>query len=173
MISRLRFFKFQIFFLTILITMSGCVSVNIPQPKVSKAEKISYKEPQKPFRALVTENADKAWQSAATGNTISYNSECNSPAETQLKTLESESFNSLTKPEVLSSQATVFDGREALESLGQGSVDGIPVKMALLIYKKNNCNFTISFVGRKTKLDSEKNQFNEFKNSFQYQDGVP
>lgn len=153
-------------FLFAAFAMSACVSVSISQPPPSKAKKVSFTEPQTPFAAFSTENADKAWQSEKTGATIAYLSECQGNMDTQLKTVESESLTAITRPVVLSSKTGLFNERESIETLAEGSIDGIHVKISLVVFKKNGCNFTITYMGRKTRFDSELNLFSRFKESF-------
>lgn len=153
-------------FLFAAFAMSACVSVSISQPPPTKAKKVGYTEPQNPFSVISTENADKAWQSEKTKATIAYLSECQGTMDTQLKTVESESLNAVNHPTVLSSQTGIFNERESIETLAEGNIDGVPVKLALVVFKKNGCNFTLTYMGRKNRFDSEMKIFEKFKESF-------
>ncbi len=159
------FFKFIAFGIT-MIFISGCVSVQLPGAVAKKATGIIYVEPTKPFESIKSDGADKVWLSKKTANTIAYLTECESPNDPGLKQLESEYLNALGKLEITKSETSTFNGRESLSTSANGEIDGINVQVKLLIFKKNNCNYTLSYSGVKKKFDSELKYFDQFVESF-------
>lgn len=149
-----------------LLQLMGCVSVNISQPKSSKASNIVAESPSQPFAVLETPYADRAWRSTKTGNTIAYLSECNPKTDVPLRTLERESSQILSDARIISRDDKVFDGREASESFVEGNIDGIKVKMKNFIFKKESCSFTLSYMGRAEDFASETQSFETFKKGF-------
>ena len=145
----------------------GCVSVSLNSGKTKKAQDLKMKEPQNPFHSIKTDNADYAWQSDKTGNTIAVLSECNTPTDISLKNLESDSLTALSQIKIVNSEKQTFNNREALQTTADGKVDGVPIRLDLLVFKKNYCNYTLSFVGRKSSFDSEREYFDKFKQSFE------
>jgi hypothetical protein len=152
--------------LILLLAFCGCVSVNLAQSGSPKADKIDFHAPTDPFQVIKTDSADRAWQSNISGNTLAYLSECNQNTDTHLRTLETDALNALTDLKILKSNQQIFDGRDSIETLAEGKVDGVPVKVSLLTFQKNGCNFSISFTGRKQNFDSETIFFERFKESF-------
>ena len=149
-------------FFAALFFLNGCVSVQITPNKSRKAQDAKFQEPSSPFKKLQIENADSAWQSQKTGNTIAFISECNGNDQS-LNSLERESLATMSKAQLLKSQPIDFSGREALESFIEGQVDGINVKLSQIIFKKNGCNFILSYVGRKESFETETNIFDAWK----------
>ncbi len=109
--------------------------------------------------------ADHAWKSSKTGNIISYFSECN-PTSIPLERMRDDVMASLPKSNLLSSDVMTFDDREALKSLIEGRVDGIPVRASVLVYQKNGCRYSLNFSGRAEFFDSEFEEYQRFERRF-------
>lgn len=148
------------------LALGACVSVNIPSSAGRPAQDVKYNEPTKPFQDIKVKTADKAWISGKTGNTISYLSDCNSSTDPALIQLQNESLAVLDKLNIVESKNIDFNGRDALSTTAEGEVDGVPVKTQLLVFKKNNCNFTLNYGGLRNNFDAELAQFHRFTESF-------
>jgi hypothetical protein len=142
------------------------VAVNIGPGKPTKAESAKFDTPPTPFQEIRHASFDKAWKSKDTGNTIAYLSECKAGDDTSLKNLENESTSVLDNRQIISTQDLEYNDRQAIRSSAQGFVDGVPVSMEILIFKKNDCTFTLSFVGRKSKLAADLPIFQNFLDRF-------
>lgn len=161
-------FNIVISFLGLLsgLLYSGCVSVQLPGGKITPAKDVQFSTPADPFEKLKASNADRSWLSSKTGNTISYLSECGSTVDLNLQTIESESLSALSKLNTLSSETLLYNGREARQSISTGELDGVPVQMALLIFKKNGCTYTLTYGGLKKQFSAEISDFEKFKVDF-------
>jgi hypothetical protein len=84
-----------------------------------------------------------------------------------LKGLESEALSALNNMQVISHESWTYNDREALRSMSEGQVDGVSVKMSLVIFKKNNCSFTLSYVGRSSLFPANQTEFSAFVERFQ------
>ena len=146
--------------------MSGCVSVELPSSKTTSAKDVQWSEPSSPFKEIKATNADKTWLSSRTGNTISFLSECGNTADPSLQTLEAESLSAVGKINTISSRIYDFNGRAARNSVSSGEVDGVPVQLELLVFKKNGCNYTLSYGGVMKQYDAEHKIFEDFKQNF-------
>jgi hypothetical protein len=144
----------------------GCVSVNLPKQTGHKAEQVDLHVPAKPFSEMNSQNADRAWISDKTGNTISYLSDCDNPSDPTLQQLESETLGVLNEMKVLFTQNINFNSREAIDTLAEGLVDGVAVRMKLITFKKNNCSYSLVYGGLKEKFDAEIKYFNDFIKGF-------
>jgi len=149
-----------------MLTLGACVSVKIPTGAGNPAKDVKYADPTSPFKEIKVTSGDKAWLSSKTGNTISYISDCNGSADPSLQQIEGESLAVLDKLKIVQTQNLEFNGREAVRTLAQGEVDGVSVKTELVVFKKNGCNFTLSFGGVAKTFDSEKTYFEKFLESF-------
>ena len=161
-----RHFINFIFLCGLALSLTSCVAVNIGPGKPSKADGLKYNAPREPFTEIKNTSVDHAWKNHKTGNTIAFLSECKASDEVPLKNLESESLAGLDNKQVLSSEEFQYNEREAIRSSAQGSVDGVPVRMKLVIFKKNDCTFTLSFVGRASQFNWDDSEFSKFTDSF-------
>ena len=67
---------------------------------------------------------------------------------------------------IVSTENLQYNGREARQTISTGEVDGVPVQLALLIFKKNGCNYTLSYGGIQKQFTTELRQFEKFKTEF-------
>lgn len=147
--------------------LGSCVSVQLPGGKVTPAKGVGLKAPPLPFKEFVSDNTDKAWISEKSGNTISYLSECGNTNEPGLQQIESEALSSLTQIQQVKLEEITFNGRAARLSTHKGDMDGVPVQLSLLVFKKNGCSYTLSYGGRASRFQSEENHFKNFLQSFE------
>lgn len=145
---------------------ASCVSVNIPGTKTTHASKVQFTEPNDPFSSISDKNNDKTWLSGTTGNTISYLSDCGNPADPSIEQLSSDSLSVLNDMKVNTSEDLQFNGRAAHRTTASGTVDGVPVELSLLIFKKDGCNYTLTYAGLKKQFASEKHYYESFIESF-------
>jgi hypothetical protein len=153
-------------FIIVMFTHVACVSVNLDGGKISKANGVKFSEPKSPFKKIDNPSVDSAWQNPSTGNTIAYLSECGNKGDITLAAMENENVSAISSAKVIRTALKEYNSREAKESTVEGIVDGIPVKMTLIVFKKNGCNYTLSFVGRKKYFEDDFNNFKFFKENF-------
>lgn len=151
------------FFLAAL--SSACVSVNLPKSSQGKAADVGFSAPEAPFEAFKSETADKAWKNKDTGATISYLSDCNDNPES-LENFERESANALKDGKVLSVEDAEFNGRPARRSAIEGTVEGIKMRMALLVFRKNSCDYILTHAARATAFARTTGDFEKFQREF-------
>lgn len=151
----------HVFVCIMSLLLGSCVSVNLPGRKSVPAKGVEFSAPGAPYRAIKSVNSDKAWLSERTGNTISFASDCGG-ADPSLQQMETESLLALSNLEITSSETLMFNGREARKSVSAGTVDGVPVKLSLLVFKKNNCNYVLSYGGVAAQFDAETSYFENF-----------
>lgn len=152
--------------LLVLLIVGACVSVKIPTGSGARAKDVKYSIPEKPFRDIENAAADQAWISEKTGNTISYVSECNGSADPTLQQLENDTLGVLNKLTVTESKEADFNGRTARSTVAEGEVDGVAVKTELLIFKRNGCNYTLSYGGILKNFEAERRHFQKFTQGF-------
>lgn len=148
------------------LALTACVSVNIPSNSGTPAKDVKFENVNEPFKEVKLKASDRAWVSTKTGNSISYISECSTSVDTSLAQLENESLVALNKLKVINTKNLIFNGREALSTIAEGEVDGVLVKTQTLIFKKNGCNFTLSYGGVRNNFEFELSHFQRFTESF-------
>lgn len=159
----MRIFNFV--WIILIIVASGCVSVSLPGDKIVHASGVTFEAPPSPFKKAKN-GTDASWLSERTGNSIAYVSACDAKAEVPLTQLESSALASLDKAEVVSATEALFQGRAARMTMASGILDGIPMRISLLVFKKNNCDYTLIYGGVAKQFDSELQYFENFKRNF-------
>lgn len=149
---------------SMFLLLSSCVSIELPGSKPAPAKDVEFAAPAAPFSRLKNAKIDQAWISSESGNTISYFSDCKS--DPSLDSLTTQTLSALGDLKVISEKETSFNGREAKESLAEGRVDGVPVKLSILVFKKNSCNYTLTYGGTLANFPQETNTFEMFKSQF-------
>lgn len=145
----------------------GCVTVDMGGGKAKSASHVKFEAPSSPFEKGNVSSGDQTWISKKTGNSISFISECERSVELSLEQLESDALNVMEKLKIEKSDRFQYNGREALKTLASGKVDGIDIKMQLVTFKKNNCNYNLSYVAVASRFDSESSYFEQFAKDFQ------
>lgn len=145
-----------------LLVLASCVSVSLAgKPKLERAQ-VSFRPPNSPFRSVNSASADQAWKNPKSGNSVAYFSSCNDPADPSLELVRRELVSGIQNLQFRSSEIVTFNGREALRSLVSGQVDGVEAQMDILIFKKNQCTFGITYVGLSSRFAEDKPVFEDF-----------
>ncbi len=161
----------QLAFLTLISALAlpnfiACVSVDLKPKAVTKSKSYQFQDPPKYFGKMESDQADFVWQNPKNGNTIAVLSECSETRDPSLSNLESETVNALTAPQILHTENVHFADRGALQSLVEGQVDGVNVKMEILTLKKNSCSYTLSYIGRSKTFEQDQKIFSQFLKGF-------
>jgi len=147
--------------------LNGCISVALPNGKATKAQNLIYAEPGRPFVRIQNSSVDRAWQNSTNGNTIGFLSECNSGIDLDLQVMTSEALHAMTRSEIVEQKELLFAERQGLRTVAIGDLDGVAVQMEILILKKNNCSFSLSYVGRRHHFAENRALFEQFLSGFQ------
>ena len=156
-----------VFLVTSLLPLvfTACLSVSL-SPKITKSDNVQFSPPDRQFEKINSPGADQAWQDKKLGNSISFLSSCDDPADPTLENIERDMLGSLDNAKVLNTRDAFFDGRESRKSRAEGSIDGIQATIEVLTFKKNNCTYSISYVATKKNFETDLPVFNKFLESF-------
>ncbi|OQW50237.1 MAG: hypothetical protein A4S09_00135 [Proteobacteria bacterium SG_bin7] len=144
----IRKFKFTIFFvLCFFFITAACVSVSLGSKNGKSYDNIFFNAPADPYSELKVQSADRSWQNTKNGNTISYMSNCEQTSEPTLEVLSSIALDGVEDLKIVEKKKINYNGREALNTVLLGRVDGIPIQADLTVLKKNNCIFNITYIG--------------------------
>lgn len=146
-------------------TVTGCVSVQLGPGKAGRASGVTYSNPAVPFQKISDGNADMAWQSSKTSNTISFFSEC-PQSEAALDAIAEEFHSVLKSPKMVERKNNFFNGREALWTQTEGKLDGIEMKIASTVFRRNGCSYLLTYVARKDRFNDEYSAFMNFTEGF-------
>jgi hypothetical protein len=154
--------------LSILVStlLSACVSLNLGNTEAKKSKSATLVAPVSPFSEIKSEMADQIWISGKTGNTISYYTSCNDPADKTLAGLRAEVLTLLSQPKIVDEAELTFNDRPALRSTILGKVEGVDVFIETIIFSKNGCHYTLTYSGLPKNQNIEKDRFANFTNEF-------
>jgi hypothetical protein len=141
------------------------VSVGIEEPKLIHAKDLEFIEPNG-FKKIPTPHVDEAWRKDSTGSTISFLSECDPTTDTNLQQLQMSVLRDIRNSNTISEEDIDFNKRTAKRSYVKGNVDGIDIEMDLLVFKKNNCNFILTYIGLPENFKSDQREFQIFIDRF-------
>jgi hypothetical protein len=146
--------------------MTGCISVNLSNNKLQKAAGIKFQSPEAPFEKASGENVDQIWRNPKNGNAISFLSDCSDSSDPSLVAIEQGVLSGLYPYSYESQTQMTFDGRAARKSRIKGTVDGVASIVDLMVYKKNNCIYILSYVGLQQKHAEDQKRFDTFVERF-------
>lgn len=149
-----------------LLFATSCISVNLSGAKAKKAENIKVQAPNPPFEKAKSDTVDELWRNPTNGNTISYLSDCGDSSDPSLLAIEKGALAGLYPYTTVSSEDLWFDGRGARRSKVRGTVDGVPSMVDLLVYKRNNCIYILTYVGLEKHFSSDQAKFDQFMERF-------
>ena len=152
----------------LLMVCPACISFKI-SPDTQKSQSVSYKEPSSPFVETQSANADKTWIDFETGSIISYQSICNESIDPDLETILQKSTSELLDRKTLKRTRMQYNSRRAERVFISGQLDGVKVNLEFVIFKKNSCSYTLSFIGLPEHFDKNKGAFNNFIDGFKVQ----
>ena len=158
----------SLFFLySLSVLFTACVSVNLSTSgQIEKSKTVGFSEPAAPFQKFKIESVDRAWKNFKNGNSISFLSECQTVADPSLETLYRGIISSIDRSESVEKKLITYNEREALRTRAIGYVDGVKSQFELVIFKKNNCTYILSYVGTEKHFSQDSQQFEKFLSGF-------
>lgn len=88
--------------------------------------------------------------------------------DASLRVLTNHLHASLSKPKTRSETPMTLDGRGALRSVAEGTVDGIPMVVDSVVIKKDNCLFDFVLISKPSFYTSATQDFESFFEGFRY-----
>lgn len=134
--------------------------------KIKKNSRVVYTPPDAPFEELDMPNIDKSWRSSADGSTISYLSDCNDLTDPSLQSLFTGVTSMIENVSIIESAEIKFNDRAALHTTLDGTVDGVTTRFELLLFKKNNCNYILTYAAVTSEFGKNQKAFQKFSKGF-------
>lgn len=99
--------------------------------------------------------ADRAWVNDALGATIYTDSNCGPRyAETRIEDLATELVSGFRSLEDLREEYRMVGDREGILRVHQGRLDGILMRVSIVVVNKNACNYDFAFISPPENFDS-------------------
>jgi hypothetical protein len=146
---------------------AGCVTVSLsPSGSGHRADGVSFHAPPSPFQKDERDDVDAAWKNPNNGNVISYLSDCHDPSDPPLDHIVQGVLAGLNDLKYDSNETRMFLDREARKVVAEGKVDGVASQTALLVFKRNQCTYILSYVGVKSTFGENAADFEKFIQGF-------
>lgn len=156
-----------IYILIVSTLLSACVSVSLsPGGGTKRATGVEVNEPGKPFSKQSLEDVDAAWKNESNGNSISYVSDCKDSTDPSLEYIVTGLLGGVSGVKRESDETVTVQGREGKRVLASGKVDGVPTLIDMLVFKRNQCIYILSYVGVKAAFQMDQSAFNKFVEGF-------
>lgn len=154
---------FRVIFIFFIFSNLACVSIDIPKNELKRSNTYSYKKPNSDlFKSKETPNLDILWVHANNGNSISILSDCSSNYDPSLKQIKNGITSGINNLETKSSNYKTYNKRKALFTHIIGDVDGVLSEFDLVIFKKDGCVYTLTYVATKNSYKATKQIFDDF-----------
>ena len=72
--------------------------------------------------------------------------------------------------EILEEKRVLVDGREALEWIVKGSVDGVEMRVNMVVFRKDGCVYDLNLVSKPESFDKARAEFQGFVTGFKLSD---
>ena len=151
----------------LMLSCAGCVTVNLGGAGGGKrASGVAYVAPVPPFEKDARDDVDAAWKNQKNGNVISFLSDCKDPSDPPLDHITSGVLSGLADLHYESQTDLTFQSRGARRSVATGKVDGVPTRIDMLVFKRNQCIYILNYVGVQSVFDQNTREFENFLRGF-------
>jgi len=100
------------------------------------------------------------------GATIQANAMCKDIDDVSLKVLTNHLLIGLDGRKKIFSRRLPFDGREALQTVVEGKLDGVAIKLDIYVLRKNNCVYDFAYFTRRGHFDRGRADYRRFVKGF-------
>jgi hypothetical protein len=105
--------------------------------------------PEAEWRPIAFAENDLAWASRTSGHLLAMNATCKDHGDPSLEVLTGHLLLGFENRVLVERKALSLDGRAALESLFDVSIDGVPAEVEVVVLKKNGCVHDFTYVAPK------------------------
>ena len=150
------------------ILMVSCVSTILQEKAPTFSKEIQFKDPQSTFKK-VNSSVYPAWKNSKTGNVISLVSECDENYLGTLSGLHQLIIGSIEEPKTTKQESISFKQKPALLYVTEGQLDGQPIAIRSISFKRKNCGYVSSLSGRAASLAADQKSFDDFNESLSFE----
>lgn len=119
------------------------------------------------WRRVAVSQAALAFRDQVDGGTVVVNGRCGVDGEdVPLDALTHHLFMRFTAREILEQGVVPFDKREAMRTVIRAKLDGVPMKFAVWVLKKDGCVYDLAYMASPARFDRGAPQFDRFVRGF-------
>ncbi len=146
--------------------LTGCVSLDFKKVSGLKSQEAKWVNPSPPFQKVETEQLDQKWSNKKNGNIISFLSDCENPTDPSLENIFKGITSEIENTAIIHSGEVDYNARKALHSVVEGQVDGVATRFELMIFKKNNCTYILTYAAAAGSFSENQRDFANFVKGF-------
>ncbi|MFT3773301.1 MAG: hypothetical protein QM820_48600 [Minicystis sp.] len=119
------------------------------------------------WKRIPASHTSLAFRDDADGGTIVVNGRCGVDGEdVPLEALTQHLFLRFTEREILEQAVVPFDHREAMRTVIRAKLDGVPMKFAVWVLKKDGCVYDLAYMASPARFDRGAADFDRFARGF-------
>ena len=146
----------------------SCVSSILKDAPPTFSSEIKVTDPVAPFVKTKT-SVFPSWKSSKSGNVISVVSDCDPNSNLTLQKLHQLVEDSLYNLAVLKEETQTFQGRPSFYKRVSGELDGRPIEVISISFKRKACGYVSSLSGKKETLEQDLKNFETFNNGLRFE----
>ena len=146
----------------------SCVSSILKEKPPSFSSEIRLTAPKAPFVKTET-SVFPTWKSSQTGNVISIVSDCNEGSTNKLSALHKLIEDSLEEIKIVKEETVALQNRPALLKVVTASLDGQPIEVRSVSFKRKSCGYLASLSGKPNSLLKDTDHFDRFIQGFGFE----
>ena len=146
----------------------SCVSSLLKEKAPTFSSEIKLTAPKSPFMKTDT-SVYPSWKNSVTGNVISIVSDCNDGSTSKLSVLHQLIEDSLEEVKVLKEETMALHNRPALLKVVSANLDGHPIEVQSVSFKRKSCGYLASLSGKSNTLIKDTTQFEQFLNGLVFE----
>ncbi len=145
----------------------ACVSSLLKEKAPTFSSEVKFLPPTEPF-VVLNKSVFPSWKSRLTGNVLSILSDCQAGNPTSFHDLHHMIEDSVDSPQVASETTTTFQNKPALQRIIRAELDGSPLEIKSLAFKRVNCGYLVSLSGKPEHLKTDQGAFDSFLKSLTF-----
>ncbi len=156
----------------ILISLSpifiiSCVSTMLQEKAPTFSSEVHFDSPAQPF-TLLNKSIFPSWKNKKTGNVLTILSDCQTGNTASLNELQRLIEDSVENPSRLTESYISFQDKPALQRLLRADVDGSPLEIKSIAFKRLSCGYIVSLSGKPEKINLDRPSLDAFLKSLTF-----
>ncbi|HEX3034535.1 MAG TPA: hypothetical protein VHT73_05280 [Thermodesulfobacteriota bacterium] len=137
--------------------------------RVYQSEYTSYEigELSERWEKIKVGGGDVAFLNENIGATITVDSTCNKKGKYSLKALSESLLIGIEDKKLIQRNELTLSGENALSSIYTGKLDGVPLKINAIVFKKGNCIYDFTYTSSPDNFSNGFGDFHEFISNFE------
>ena len=127
---------------------------------------MKFTAPPSSFKKTHSPDLDYSWRQKNNGNTISVLSECHDTPDATLRQIQEGVIDEISNPEPVEVDDITYNGSPAIHSIIDGTVEGVKTRFELVIFKKKDCTYILTYAGVTKDFGDNQADFERFVKGF-------